>query len=165
MDFFTHKSDKNGHFWNTYPPHFVHVIIEGLPLLNVPLSKQVSNCSHNFYYLNSRGFNDLIKVKYVEIHVPSYFKHTILSIAGVKYILSLPIQCNVTLLLSILHVKSSLQVLKNGSCSKIFAVFYEHPFYGVHTMYFSHSLNYFARKFFNVIKELAGFNNVRHVVS
>ena len=87
-----------------------------------------------------------------------HFKHTILSIAGVKYMLSLPSMCNVTLLLSILHIKSSLRVLKNGSCSKIFAVFYEHPFYGVHTMYFSHSLNYFARKFFNVIKELAGFN-------
>ena len=79
-----------------------------------------------------------------------HFKHTV---AGVKYMLSLPSMCNVTLLLSILHVKSSLQVLKNGSCSKIFAVFYEHPFYGVHTMYFSHSLNYFARKFFNVIKK------------
>ena len=81
-----------------------------------------------------------------------HFKHTILSIAGVKYMLSLPSMCNVTLRLSILHIKS-LRVLKNGSCSKIFAVFYEHPFYGVHTMYFSHSLNYFARKFFNVVKK------------
>ena len=89
-----------------------------------------------------------------------HFKHTILSIAGVKYRLFLPSMCNVTLLLSILHIKSSLRVLKNGSCSKIFAVFY-----GVHTMYFSHSLNYFARKFFNVIKELAGFNDMRHVLS
>ena len=89
-----------------------------------------------------------------------YFKHATLSIAGVKYRLSLPSMCNVTLLLSILHIKSSLRVLKNGSCSKIFAVFY-----GVHTMYFSHSLNYFARKFFNVIKELAGFNDMRHVLS
>ena len=37
-----------------------------------------------------------------------HFKHTILSIAGVKYMLSLPSMCNVTLLLSILHIKSSL---------------------------------------------------------
>ena len=118
-----------------------------------------------FHYSTLRDWDDIIKVKYVGIQVPAFFNHTILSIACVKYMLSLPSMCNVPLLLSILHIKSSLQVLKNGSCSKIFAVFYENPFYRVHTMYFSHPLNCFARKFFNVIKELAAFNNIMPVVS
>ena len=27
-DSFTLHVDKNGHFWTTYPPHLVHVVIE-----------------------------------------------------------------------------------------------------------------------------------------
>ena len=47
-----------------------------------------------------------------------HFKHTILSIAGVKYIRFLPSMYNVTLLLSILHIKSSLQVLEKWQLFK-----------------------------------------------
>ena len=37
--FFTLKVDKNGHFWTTYPPHFVQLVIEGPLELHHPVAK------------------------------------------------------------------------------------------------------------------------------